>query len=84
MRWNFFAPGRICPTIRDYSATKLHVATTRPSSNSLLTYRSVGGGEQLVALDSVLNGAPDATSLKGRLIPAYYISPAQIDTLVEQ
>jgi len=49
------------PTIPDYSATKLHVATTRPSSNSFLTYRSVSGREQLVALRSLFNGAASAT-----------------------
>ena len=49
------------PKAPDYTATRLHIATTRPTSNSFLTYRSVGGGEQLIALRSVFNGAPTAT-----------------------
>ena len=49
------------PKASDYTATRLHIATTRSQSNSFLTYRSVGGREQLIALRSVLNDAPIAT-----------------------
>ena len=49
------------PKASDYTATGLHIATTRSQSNSFLTYRSVSGREQLIALRSILNGAPIAT-----------------------
>ena len=49
------------PKAPDYTATELHIATTRSQSNSFLTYRSVGGREQLIALRSLFNGAPTAT-----------------------
>ena len=49
------------PKASDYTATGLHIATTRSQSNAFLTYRSVGGREQVIALRSLLNGAPTAT-----------------------
>ena len=49
------------PKAPDYTATGLHIATTRSESNAFLTFRSVGGTKQVIALRSVLNGAPAAT-----------------------
>jgi hypothetical protein len=45
----------------DYTATRLHIATTRSPSNSFLSYRSVDGKEQIFALRSVFKGATTAT-----------------------